>query len=357
MTRLVEASELSDLARACLDRYDLGHVEMVGELSGGMFARPLLLQTSHGRRVLRIHTFRGSEAAFQFQAETIEWACQRGIPCARVQPTSAGDWCVSLPAGQGAAALHHYVDGSPCDWHAWQLRKEKEPGFLENLGRQVGRLHQELATAQPGGDPQLPTQLPTIQFHVLDQIYGHWQQAFRRLATQQHLACTAAQARLCQLEPRIDSHWQRLLARAEQLQVAALPRQIVHGDISAVNLVWSSQVHAAIIDWDTVHYGHRLYDALGDVLHRVPEDRPEWNQYRQDHIAQYLAGYSAALDNPLSGQELRLVPTFSLARQLEDLRQRVAALPTLPAQADRQYATLIDMRVDMMDQIDLSNAA
>src|SRR5262245_26275925 len=49
--------------------YDLGRVHGARALDGGMFSRPCLLETEAGRFVLRSHTFRGHENAFQFQAE------------------------------------------------------------------------------------------------------------------------------------------------------------------------------------------------------------------------------------------------------------------------------------------------
>jgi len=352
MTKLVDSPQLDVVQRACLDHYDLGRIESAGALTGGMFAQPVLLRTDRGPRILRVHTFRATESAFRFQAETVQWAFDQGVPCAPVQPTREGAWSVPLPGEEGAAAVHHYVEGASSDWPAWHRRKETEPDFLWRLGGYVGQMHNQLATAQPSGDPNLSSTLPPIQFAYLEPTYAHWQESISRINDQEEIACCAARRRLLELDPQIDRHWQRLLTLADRRQIAALPRQIVHGDVSAVNLVWDEGNRAVFIDWDAVHYGHRLYDALGDVLNRVPENRPDWNRFRSDHVEQFLAGYSEVLDDPLSDLELELAPTFCLARQLEDLRQRVAALPRLAQAEDRKYARLIQMRVEMMDQIE-----
>jgi hypothetical protein len=66
-----------------------------------------------------------------------------------------------------------------------------------------------------------------------------------------------------------------------------------------------------------------------------------------------LDGYAAGLARPLTELERRLVPTFCLARQLEDLRQRLYGISRLDASQDLRYARLIAMRVEMMDQIPL----
>lgn len=352
MSQAADPQALSELQQACLDHYELGDVELVGELAGGMFNRPSLLRTGQGLRVLRFHTFRPSISSFQFQAETVNRLCRQGIRCAAVAQTRDGAWCVPLPDGEGVAAIHHFVDGTTIPWENWQRRKESEAGFLESLGRHVGRLHNSLASARPGGDARLDWALPPIQFSHLNRAFQHWSESLAAWGELPRVACSAARDQLRQLAARIHYHWQRLQAVTDEHHVASLPRQIVHGDVSAVNVVWDEQDRPAWIDWDTVHYGHRLYDALGDVLNRVPDDRPDWNTFRQDHVEQYLQGYADTLFDPLTEQERSLVPAFCLARQLEDLRQRLAGLPTLAPEADEQYARLIQMRVAMMDQIE-----
>ena len=354
MNQAADAHTLSEVQQACLDQYELDDVQPVRELTGGMFNRPILLRAGQGLHVLRFHTFRRSADAFQFQAETVAWLNRQGIRSAAVTPTRDGAWCVPLPSGQGVAAVHDFVDGTTIGWKSWQRRKESEPGFLRSLGQHVGQLHNSLASARPGGDARLDATLPTIQFSHLGRAFRHWCESLAAIGEQTGVACTAARDELLQLAPRIHRHWQLLQAIAEERQVASLPRQVVHGDVSAVNIVWDEQDRPAWIDWDTVHHGHRLYDALGDVLNRVPDDRPDWNTFRQDHVEQYLQGYADALNDPLTEHEASLVPTFCLARQLEDLRQRLAGLATLSAEADLQYARLIKMRVDMMDQIELN---
>ena len=134
--------------------------------------------------------------------------------------------------------------------------------------------------------------------------------------------------------------------------MAALPCHLVHGDISPVNLVFEPDGSAfALIDWDCVHYGTRLYDALGDVLNRPPSALAASARYDWQEVRVYLEGYGAACEEPLSPPELRTVPAFCLARQLEDLRQRLHVVPMLAPELDHEYATLIRSRVAMLDQI------
>jgi aminoglycoside phosphotransferase (APT) family kinase protein len=159
------------------------------------------------------------------------------------------------------------------------------------------------------------------------------------------------------LQGRIESHWERLAAALRQGRIDEQPTQIVHGDISPVNMVFQSDDRVAFIDWDCVHVGHRMYDALGDVLNRPPDDRPDWNRFNLAEVEAYIDGYASRLTAPLTAGERRLAPAFCLARQLEDLRQRLFVLPKLDDAEDERYATLIGMRVEVMDQIEINSSS
>ncbi len=156
------------------------------------------------------------------------------------------------------------------------------------------------------------------------------------------------------LEERIGNHWDALMGKMSISGIAEVRGQIVHGDISPVNIVFTPTGEMAFIDWDCVHIGHRIYDALGDVLNRLPHDQAESVGFNMEEVAEYLAGYESQIDEPLTSQERRLVPAFCLARQLEDLRQRLHVIPNLDPSQDELYARLIAMRVETMDHIALN---
>jgi Ser/Thr protein kinase RdoA (MazF antagonist) len=335
------------------DAYGFNEVHAEGVLRGGMFARPVKLRTDRGLYLLRLHTFRGTATAFQFQAEAIESAWRAGVLCSRVEPTQNGAWCVPLADPRGVVALHQFVEGKCDDWPAWHRRKQDD-GFLHALGRRVAELHNALAAARPGGQASLDSSLPPIQFDKLDRQFHAWRQDMDRVRRASNLKCAMAKEQLLSLDERLEAHWQRLLAASARQRGNMPPRQVVHGDVSAVNIVFDSDDRPAFIDWDCVHRGLRIYDALGDVLNRPPDDRPDLNCFNQDHVDEYLDGYSAGLERPIEQLELRLVPYSCLARQLEDLRQRLYCLSRLDSSQDALYAKLIAMRVDMMDQIPLN---
>jgi len=337
---------ITDEQASFLARFGFREFDVETTLEGGMFSQPLALWADGRRYVLRTHTFRKSVDAFRFQAEAIAAAADRGVPCARVLRLRDGTWCQPAAGGHGVLAVHEFVDGRTDDWLAWHERKGS-PQFLRDLGKQTARLHNVLRVAQPGGDPTLSIDLPPILFDCLSAIRRQWDRDLDQLALSQ--SHSPSVRRLLGLRQRIGEHWQ-VLQETLAPHLPSLPRQIVHGDVSPVNLI-AGRHGWAFIDWDCVHVGWRLYDALGDVLNRPPMERPDLNSFRADQVAAYLQGYAEALDEPLTDSEKAMVPAFCLARQLEDLRQRVRALPGLADEVDAEYAILIARRVDMLDQI------
>lgn len=334
----------------CADHYGLDGARLVGILEGGMFSRPVHVRTDSEEYVLRRHTIRHTPEAFRFQAEAIEGAVQCGVPCAVVKRTSNNAWCVPTPDGSAVYALHRYVEGEVVGWETWRERSLRQRSFLENLGVSTARCHNVLAKIRPGGDPSLAITESPIRFDRLHEIRQHWLTASDTFLSGAHRDDEAAATLWSRFE-RIENHWSWLQDQLDMEEISKLPQQIVHGDISPVNLVWTDREQPVLIDWDVIHVGWRIYDALGDVLNRTPEGRPDWNRFRVDDVVCYLQGYSTVLETPLSVQERSMVPAMCLARQLEDLRQRVATLPTLDPAKRPLYASLIAMRVEMMDQI------
>ena len=159
-----------------------------------------------------------------------------------------------------------------------------------------------------------------------------------------------SQRALISRREEIADFWEILGSAVSQQRVCDLPRQIVHGDVSPVNAVFSGRA-LTLIDWDCSHYGLRLYDALGDVLVRRPDGETDYVAFNPAEVLAYLDGYQHATRRPISDAELRAVPVFCLARQLEDLRQRLAVISRIDEVDDCRYASLIERRIQSMREI------
>lgn len=328
--------------------YGLPNARVIRTLSGGMFAAPLLVETDGRRLVLRPHSFRNTSGSFQFQSEVIGHAAAAGHPCPRVLRRLDGTW--GRRVGHVFWALYEYVDGATMPWTAWADAKRTPAGRLETVAGMAANLHDLFRRWEtiPAGSA-LRTALPPIQFRHLAACARHAIGAANAAAAEQDRLPKTVGALA---DPAIPDAWGRLVEEAQGLGVRRLPRQIVHGDLSPVNLVWTShRPEPYWIDWDCVHVGHRLYDALGDVLLRVDSSEAADARVDPDEISRYVEAYSGASNDPLGVRERACVAMFLVARQLEDLRQRCAVVATLPAERDAEYANLIRMRLSLIEQL------
>lgn len=340
--------DLDPQVRQFLQGYDLGPISGVRERGGGMFLRPMMIAAGARSVVLRRHSFRSTESSFQFQAESVEFAAGRGVRCARVIPRRDGGFGEAVDGRWWA--LHDYIEGQPIAWPRWSELKDR-PGFMRRLGGKIALLHDALRDARPGGDASLPVECPPVQFDFLPAVRNHWQESMRQLQVAE-IPAANSRAALCNNAGVLEDHW-RWLEDYWAQHGRDLPRQIVHGDVSPVNMVFAhdSSDEFALIDWDNLHVGLRMYDALGDVQNRAPADLWQTAQLNTQHIGEYLKGYAESTNLPLSAAEQACVPAFCLARHLEDLRQRLHVLSTLPAERDAEYARLIEIRLRFMRQI------
>jgi Ser/Thr protein kinase RdoA (MazF antagonist) len=164
--------------------------------------------------------------------------------------------------------------------------------------------------------------------------------------------CAAPLSRAALLENQgtITEMWNVLAAGVARHGIGESVLQLVHGDVSPVNLIFDKE-DVTLIDWDCLHYGIRAYDALGDVVNRPPMNGVSGAEFRCREAQRVLNGYRRGTSSPLSRRERESIGVFSIARQLEDLRQRMAVLPSLREEQDACYAALIHGRVRMLRQI------
>jgi Ser/Thr protein kinase RdoA (MazF antagonist) len=337
------------------ERYAIGRVLDCSALHGGMFERPALLLTEGGKYVLRRQAFRRAAATFRFQAEAIAFAADAGVRCPRVVRAIDGNWSVSTE--DGLWALYEYCDGQAPEWAAWCAAKDA--ATLRCLGAQVAGVHNVLAAARPAGDPRLRTSLPPIQFDKLSAVERDWRARMQALARAERLPAAETRAALIAADARVQQAFRLVASATARLPRLGIRRRVVHGDISPVNMIFGQgDPTFALIDWDCTHYGYRLYDALGDVLFRAPWDQPQLHTASVQELRDYLAGYVDAARPAVTEVELAMAPTFCVARQLEDLRQRLAVIEGLAPERDHEYACLVRMRLGFIGRLtDLAEAS
>jgi len=327
--------------------YEIGDILATQKLIGGMFLEPCRLSTTLGSYVLRAHQFRQTDETFKFQAETLQLLHDAGHRCPRVIKRRDGSWGES--DGNAFWALHEYAAGHIYSWDEWwELKADRQ--FLFDCGAAIAKLHDDLAAISPSGDPSLLPSLPPIQFSHLHDIQVQWESDLDRFGQPGPSAHPHSQRALMADRRELKDYWEILGSAVSEGRICDLPSQIVHGDISPVNAVFSGG-DFTLIDWDCSRYGFRLYDALGDLLIRRPDGATNYAAFDPAEVLAYLDGYQHATKRPISVAELHAVPVFCLARQLEDLRQRVAVLSQIDAASDFTYALQIGSRIQSMREI------
>ena len=350
MTPMTRNQTLAPWQSRLIELYRLGKIHDVQPLGGGMFLQPIRIRTDNGVFLLRGTKFRPSAEAFRFQAQAMNSLASKDVKCPRVIPAPDGQLGTIV---DGAFwALFEYVHGSIYDWIRWNDLQTSTPGFTQSIARTVAELHDALRNITPAGDASLDPRLPPIQFLHLPQVIDDWSKRITDISHQTTIRAPRTRDVFLQAADLLNDHWNWLTQQSQSLAIAQLPRQVVHGDVSAVNMIFSDDNQlAAFIDWDCIHLGHRLYDALGDVNLRPPHDQPPDQPIPIQQVRTYLAAYQCAIQHLLSTDELQCVAAFCFARQLEDLRQRLDVLPRLPQNQDDQYAKLVNIRLSHLSQI------
>lgn len=343
----VAQGEIAAWLPEVLADFGLGAIRGVEVLSGGMFSKPLSITTDSGQCVLRGHRFRDTYETLRFQISVLDALHAQGIPCPRVLRSRSGQ--TGFLRDGVLWALYEYVPGTKYSWSEWQEHKRK-PGFLERLGAGIARVHDALAAIEPEGDARFSPSHPPIQFDSIDRIREEWEENMEQLAHAPERRVRQSRGALLEHRAAIADTWRLLAEASGSLAGGALPKQLVHGDVSPVNLIFSAD-SVTLIDWDCLHYGLRVYDAMGDILNRPPSTEASRADFRAEEIDALFKGYDSAALRPLRDRERSRAGVLSLARQLEDLRQRMAVISQLSEAEDAQYAVLIHGRVRMLDQI------
>ena len=174
---------------------------------GGVENTCLIVDTDEHRRVvLRIHRPE-ADARVRLELAALEHLAALGLPVPRPLPTADGD---AVGDHQGSpATLLAYVDGVPLD------RCVPSPVFARAIGVLLARVDLALA--------QLPGSRDAIAHDITD--------------------LASARDRLASCRKIAGFPWQRVETAIEDAARAvstwpALPRQVIHGDVSRANIVY-----------------------------------------------------------------------------------------------------------------------
>jgi Ser/Thr protein kinase RdoA (MazF antagonist) len=243
------------------------------------------LDTAQGSFVLKLANPAEPAALTEFQTLALIHAARHApdLPTPRVIP--ARDGRTIIPTPDGALRLLSWLLGTPL------AHLPRSPALAAAIGSALGRIDAALASFHH----------PAADHHLLWDI--------RNAADLTPLLPALPD----DLKPRIAGFLDRF-RRQTAPALACLPRQVIHGDFNPHNLL-SDAVDptrlAGILDFGDMTLSHRVCDLAVAASYLIdPADPPRL-------LIPLTRAYHAA--NPLTGQEIRLLPELITARLVTTL--------------------------------------
>ncbi len=235
--------------------------------------------------VLKRRRLPGPAVGLRWEAELRAAAARAGWPAARVVPT--GDGAPAVEFEGWCWTCEGRLPGEPRELvtvAAWRI-----------AGRLLGRLHRDLAAADPG--EQRPGLGKVWELDLVTGAAGAG--TFNQLVT-------ALGEEYPELAAAVRRERYRNLRELARLGYPELPEQPVHGDFSAKNLLWANGELSGLVDWEF----SRRDAALCDLAPLLMPFEPLEPQFARA----LFEGYAAV--RPVSNQEFGLLPALVRASLL-----------------------------------------
>ena len=307
-TETDEKTAAATACRAAKELYGLKQVNIV-PAGNGRVNETWLADSESGRFILqKLNDFFGGDEALGLNWLNVYEKIQGNPkspapPMPPIFPDLNGKLLSNLPDMSGCWRLTGFIDGCPTPL---------TPKGAHEAARLLGHLHHLLNIPAPL--PLLP--LPEGEFTN--------QHLCRSEEFEIMLACYRKHPHLEELKPLIEQAaektWQ-LPFHPKFLDVFSHHDMVIHGDPKADNFLFSTSGQAiALLDWDSVCYGHELVD--------VAEMLRSWGvtpingglTLRTENMAAILAGY-AETGLPLNCEDLAMLPAVLRAISLNLCRR------------------------------------
>jgi homoserine kinase type II len=321
-----------DLFEALRERYHLNPVSCIRDL-GGSFNLNLLLKTVEGRSVVRVYGAHTDPARLAEIASARRHLAAGGVPSPHTLLTRDGREAISVNGR--LVEVERYVEHD-ANMNTWP-RLETGLPFL-------GRTHSLLLTLPTGPSAREPRFANHIE---AGRALPATLEGVRRMRswnpTEDELALAASFEELA-----------HLVHEAEQ-DVAALPRQLVHGDFWDNNVLFHKGSVILVTDLDFMGERPRI-DDLALTLYfansSIGGDRLSETRIRQ--LRALVDAYDSGLTEPLSRRERRAIPAAIARQTLWAIGRWVVELPdTETARAHAAYrAGDVEWTLGLMRDLD-----
>jgi len=292
--RGLRASMSLELFEALRDCYGIDSGEDVVDL-GGSSNLNLLVSDDTRQYVLRVYRPYVTEARLEDIQLVKRELTARGVPCSEVVATQDGQTWIMLDGR--LVEVEYYVEYD-ADMDTWERLEIGLPI--------LGRLHTILRDVKVSADTKRPLFANHIEPHDALNRTLHGARRIRKWDDP-----SPAELRLADAAEEL-AH---LVFSAERVLVAALPRQLVHGDFWDNNVFFRDGSVVLVADFDFLGERARI-DDLALTLYftclKYPEDR--LSDHRLQRLRRLVDAYDSGLEDPLTSAECAALP-LAIARQ------------------------------------------
>jgi Ser/Thr protein kinase RdoA (MazF antagonist) len=292
--RGLRATPSPELFKALYDRYEIDVGEDIVDL-GGSSNLNLLISNDLRQYVIRVYRPYVTETRLGDIHLVRRELTARGVPCPEVVATRYGQLWIMLDGR--LVEVEHYVEHD-ANMDSWER--------LETGLPILGRIHTILRDVKVSADTRRPLFANHIEPHDALNRTLHGTRRIREWDNP-----SPAELRLADTAEEL-AH---LVASAELDLVAALPRQLAHGDFWDNNVFFRDGRVVLVTDFDFMGERARI-DDLALTLYftclKYPEDRLSDDRLRR--LRGLLDAYASGLDDPLTGPEREALP-LAIARQ------------------------------------------
>jgi len=297
-------------------------------LIGGHQNRNFLLDCGEARFVLRRYLYSPHEDAIAYEHLVLSYLPQQLGDATIPKPVAAnGSTLVKWDASY--YSLFPFIKGAPFE--------RGNLGLLENAGHLLAEYHNAVRCFMPE-----PRQRPTYgTLASLDWVARHCSSLEELWHRARSLSVTSAR------DQRILSGIDSLAEEARKLNAlltddayASLPQLVVHNDFGPQNLICSGNAVVGVLDFDFMAWDARVVD-LAMALTWFGEDptmAPPYTTFQGDRTRTLnkdwsraiFRGYRDALDAPLTGDEIRVLPYMlracAMSLAIWDLDHKIAGI-------------------------------
>ncbi|MCC6238736.1 MAG: phosphotransferase [Phycisphaerales bacterium] len=327
--RVRERFSAEELA-VVLSHFDIGIIESVTEYPRGSRKAPKLLITSQQGQFLLKRRARGKDDPFKVAfAHALQLhLAQRQFPLPHLIGTRReNNSMLQLPSG--VYELFEYIAGQPY------------PQTLESTfdsGRVLALYHKLLLDFQSQWTP------PSGSYHAAPAV----DQGLRTI--QQQMRNNA------QINPVLEFLHQSYSHAVDQVETQGLrqwPRQIVHADWHAGNMLFRGNHVVAVIDYDAARLLPRVLDIANGALQFSivggNEDVGKWPEYiDESRFKRFLRGYDGVM--LLSQAEVRTLPWLMIEALIAEAVFPIAATGNFGRLAGQAFLLMVQRKVHWLQR-------